>query len=75
MRSRSMALWVATAAKSSGWAKAIRTAAFQGTVVVVSYLAGEASALYLGNEFHHNRIRLVSSQAAGDSPTLSGATP
>jgi 2-desacetyl-2-hydroxyethyl bacteriochlorophyllide A dehydrogenase len=50
--------------------EAIRTAAFQGTVVVVSFLAGEAHGLYLGDEFHHNRIRLVSSQAAGVNPAL-----
>ena len=50
--------------------EAIRTVGFQGTVVVVSYLPGEARGLYLGEEFHHNRIRLVSSQAAGVNPEL-----
>jgi 2-desacetyl-2-hydroxyethyl bacteriochlorophyllide A dehydrogenase len=50
--------------------QAIRTVGFQGTVVVVSFLAGEARGLYLGDDFHHNRIRLVSSQAAGVNPEL-----
>ena len=50
--------------------QAIRTVGFQGTVVVVSFLAGEARGLYLGDEFHHNRLRLVSSQAAGVNPEL-----
>lgn len=50
---------------------AIRTACFQGRVVVVSFLAGEAKGLFLGDEFHHNRISLVSSQAAGVNPELS----
>jgi threonine dehydrogenase-like Zn-dependent dehydrogenase len=50
--------------------EAIRVAGFQGTVVVVSFLAGEAHGLYLGDEFHHNHVRLISSQAAGVNPDL-----
>lgn len=50
--------------------EAIRTVCFQGRVVVVSFLAGEAKGLYLGDEFHHNRIRLISSQACGVNPFL-----
>ena len=53
-----------------GLNEAIRVAGFNGTVVVVSYLAGEARGLTLGDEFHHNRIRLISSQAAGVNPEL-----
>ncbi|UKI29828.1 MAG: zinc-binding alcohol dehydrogenase [Lentisphaeria bacterium] len=49
---------------------AIRTVGFQGRVIVVSFLAGKADALYLGDEFHHNRIRLISSQASGVNPGL-----
>jgi threonine dehydrogenase-like Zn-dependent dehydrogenase len=50
--------------------EAIRVAGFNGTVVVVSYIVGETRGLTLGDEFHHNRIRLVSSQAAGVNPEL-----
>lgn len=52
--------------------EAIRTACFQGIVVVVSYYgAKESRELFLGEEFHHNRIRIISSQAAGINPNLS----
>lgn len=52
--------------------EAIRTTCFQGTVVVVSYYGGkESRGLFLGEEFHHNRIRIISSQAAGVNPELS----
>lgn len=52
--------------------EAIRTACFQGTVVVVSYYGGkESQGLFLGKEFHHNRIRIISSQASGVNPNLS----
>jgi 2-desacetyl-2-hydroxyethyl bacteriochlorophyllide A dehydrogenase len=58
----------------SGYAEAlneaIRTAGFQGSVIVVSYLPGESRGLYLGEEYHHNRVRLISSQAAGVNPEL-----
>jgi len=50
--------------------EAIRTACFQGRVVVVSFLVGEARGLYLGEEFHHNRIRPISSQACDVNPGL-----
>jgi 2-desacetyl-2-hydroxyethyl bacteriochlorophyllide A dehydrogenase len=53
-----------------GLNEAIRVACFNGTVVVVSYIVGETRGLTLGDEFHHNRIRLVSSQAAGVNPEL-----
>lgn len=50
--------------------EAIRTACFQGRVIVVSYYMGAAKGLYLGEEFHFNRIRLISSQANGVNPEL-----
>jgi len=53
-----------------GLNESIRVVGFNGTVVCVSFLAGEARGLMLGDEFHHNRIRLVSSQAAGVNPDL-----
>lgn len=52
--------------------EAVRTACFQGTVIVTSYYGGkEGHELFLGEEFHHNRIRVISSQAAGVNPDLS----
>ena len=50
--------------------EAIRTAGYNCRVIVVSYYAGEANGLYLGEEFHHNRIRLISSQNANVNPHL-----
>ena len=50
--------------------EAIRTACFQGRVIVVSFYTGEAKGLNLGEEFHVNRIRLISSQASGVNPEL-----
>ena len=50
--------------------EAIRTACFQGRVIVVSFYTGEAKGLNLGEEFHLNRIRLISSQASGVNPAL-----
>ena len=42
--------------------QAIRCAGVDGTVVAAGFYQGAASALALGEEFHHNRVRLVSSQ-------------
>jgi 2-desacetyl-2-hydroxyethyl bacteriochlorophyllide A dehydrogenase len=44
--------------------EAIRAAAYGARVVVAGFLQGDASGLRLGEEFHHNRIELVSSQIA-----------
>jgi threonine dehydrogenase-like Zn-dependent dehydrogenase len=50
---------------------AIKAAAYQATVVAMGFYQGEAQGLFLGEEFHHNRIRLVSSQIGGIQPGLS----
>ena len=42
--------------------EAIRSAAYAARVVVAGFSQGEATGLRLGEEFHHNRIELVSSQ-------------
>lgn len=42
--------------------EAIRTVRRQGLVVAVGFYQGEASGLRLGDEFHHNGIRVVSGQ-------------
>src|SRR5205085_5490030 len=39
-------------------------------VVALGFYQGEANGLYLGEEFHHNRIQLVCSQIGGISPEL-----
>ncbi len=52
--------------------EAIRTVGYNGRVVVSSYLIGAGTPLHLGEEFHHNRVRLISSQSFGVSPEISG---
>lgn len=51
--------------------EAIRTTAFQGTVVAMSWYQKEASNLFLGDEFHHNRVTIKCSQAGSVDLTLS----
>lgn len=42
--------------------QAIRVAGVDGTVVAAGFYQGPATALALGEEFHHNRVTIVSSQ-------------
>jgi NADPH:quinone reductase-like Zn-dependent oxidoreductase len=42
--------------------EAIRVVRRQGTVVAVGFYQGEATGLQLGDEFHHNGVRIVSGQ-------------
>ncbi|MBL8995416.1 MAG: zinc-binding alcohol dehydrogenase [Spirochaetia bacterium] len=49
---------------------AIRAAAFNGRVTVMSFYQGTAASLELGKEFHHKRIQLISSQIGGIDPVL-----
>jgi 2-desacetyl-2-hydroxyethyl bacteriochlorophyllide A dehydrogenase len=42
--------------------QAIRVAGVDGTVVAAGFYQGPATAVALGEEFHHNRVTLVSSQ-------------
>lgn len=51
--------------------EAIRTVGLNGTVVASGFYQGSMSALRLGEEFHHNRVRLISSQIGGVAPALS----
>jgi threonine dehydrogenase-like Zn-dependent dehydrogenase len=51
--------------------EAIRATAYSATVVALGFFQGEASGLALGDEFHHNRITVVSSQIGGVAPELS----
>jgi 2-desacetyl-2-hydroxyethyl bacteriochlorophyllide A dehydrogenase len=50
--------------------EAIRTAAYSAKVVSMGFFQGQGQALYLGEEFHHNRVNVVCSQIAGVSPEL-----
>jgi 2-desacetyl-2-hydroxyethyl bacteriochlorophyllide A dehydrogenase len=45
--------------------EAIRTCCYGGRVVAAGFYQGEGGALRLGEEFHHNRVELVSSQISG----------
>ena len=49
---------------------AIRATAYNSKVVSAGFFQGEGAGLYLGEEFHHNRIRVVCSQISGLSPSL-----
>jgi 2-desacetyl-2-hydroxyethyl bacteriochlorophyllide A dehydrogenase len=50
--------------------EAIRGAAYASRVVVAGFAQGGAPELRLGEEFHHNRIELVSSQISAVHPRL-----
>lgn len=52
-------------------AEAMRTIAYASRVVAMGFFQGEARGLHLGDEFHHNRIELISSQISGVAPDAS----
>lgn len=47
---------------SAAFAEAIRAVGYEGLVVAMSWYGGSFADLDLGAEFHHNRVRIVSSQ-------------
>ncbi len=51
--------------------EAIRTACYNGKVMVMSWYPGALPNVFLGREFHHNRIQLRCSQVGGIRPELS----
>jgi threonine dehydrogenase-like Zn-dependent dehydrogenase len=51
--------------------EAIRSVAYSGKVVALGFYQGGGQTLFLGEEFHHNRINVVCSQISGVSPELS----
>jgi threonine dehydrogenase-like Zn-dependent dehydrogenase len=51
--------------------EAMRTVAYSSRVVAMGFFQGEARGLFLGDEFHHNRIELISSQISGVAPEAS----
>lgn len=50
--------------------QAIRSVAYSSKVVAMGFFQGEAAGLYLGEEFHHNRVNIVGSQISGTAPEL-----
>jgi 2-desacetyl-2-hydroxyethyl bacteriochlorophyllide A dehydrogenase len=50
--------------------EAVRACAYSAKVVAMGFFQGEARGLFLGEEFHHNRINIVCSQISGVSPAL-----
>jgi threonine dehydrogenase-like Zn-dependent dehydrogenase len=50
--------------------QAVRVAGPDGTVIAAGFYQGSAVALALGEEFHHNRVSIVSSQIGGLPPAL-----
>lgn len=50
--------------------EAIRTVCYNGKVIVMSWYAGGLPNVYLGREFHHNRIQLLCSQTGNIRPEL-----
>jgi 2-desacetyl-2-hydroxyethyl bacteriochlorophyllide A dehydrogenase len=53
--------------------EAIRTARRRGRVVAVGFYQGEASGLFLGDEFHHNGVEIRSAQIGNIHPAWSMA--
>jgi 2-desacetyl-2-hydroxyethyl bacteriochlorophyllide A dehydrogenase len=50
--------------------EAIRSAAYNSKVVSAGFFQGGGAGLFLGEEFHHNRIRVACSQISGLNPAL-----
>ncbi len=48
--------------------EALRATAYNSRVVAAGFLQGEGVGLRLGEEFHHNRLQLLSSQTQGIAP-------
>jgi 2-desacetyl-2-hydroxyethyl bacteriochlorophyllide A dehydrogenase len=51
---------------------AIRLAGYAGRVIMGSWYGGKSAPIALGGRFHHERIRLISSQVSAIAPELSG---
>ncbi len=51
--------------------EAIRSVAYAARVVALGFIQGEGRQLFLGEEFHHNRVQVVCSQIGGVAPELS----
>jgi 2-desacetyl-2-hydroxyethyl bacteriochlorophyllide A dehydrogenase len=51
---------------------AIRAVAVDGRVVAAGFYQGDGVGLRLGDEFHHNRVQIISSQIGGVPPGVAG---
>jgi 2-desacetyl-2-hydroxyethyl bacteriochlorophyllide A dehydrogenase len=51
--------------------EATRAVAYAGRVVALGFFQSEAQGLFLGEEFHHNRVQIVCSQISNVDPALS----
>jgi 2-desacetyl-2-hydroxyethyl bacteriochlorophyllide A dehydrogenase len=52
--------------------EAIRGVAVNGRVIAAGFYQGDGVGLRLGDEFHHNRVRLICSQIGGVPPDVAG---
>jgi threonine dehydrogenase-like Zn-dependent dehydrogenase len=50
--------------------EAIRSTSYNSRVVASGFFQGAATGVFLGEEFHHNRIQIVCSQISGVNPSL-----
>ncbi len=50
--------------------QAVRSVAYSAKVVALGFFQGDATGLFLGEEFHHNRVNIVGSQIFGTDPEL-----
>jgi threonine dehydrogenase-like Zn-dependent dehydrogenase len=50
--------------------EAVRSVAYSAKVIALGFFQGEAAGLFLGEEFHHNRVNIVGSQIFGTDPEL-----
>jgi threonine dehydrogenase-like Zn-dependent dehydrogenase len=50
--------------------EAIRTVAYSSRVCAAGFMQGDGIGLRLGEEFHHNRVQVVSTQISGVAPAL-----
>ena len=51
--------------------EAIRSVVYSGKVIAQGFFQGGGASLFLGEEFHHNRIQVICSQISGVSPEIS----
>jgi threonine dehydrogenase-like Zn-dependent dehydrogenase len=59
---------VETSGNTAGLHDALASVGLGGTVVTVGFYQGGATALRLGEEYHHNRLEMVSSMGAWGAP-------
>lgn len=50
--------------------EAVRACTYSAQVIALGFFQGEARGLFLGEEFHHNRINVICSQISGVAPAL-----